>query len=365
MKKISFIIANDTIFHSLNKIIEQLNVVAIVEVWSQFGVNEGAEETIMLHYPSLYKGKISIIDAFFIETDAIVLCNDWSTEAKSIIKIFRSRGIPSVCLQESVVGFNDIAKRLEHSDFVLTQDMSSSKLITAPKIIPVGNPRYENYQAKELPSEQKIALINCNFTYGIYEEERLGWIRGCVEEALACGYSPKISKHPRDNGDLEQFDEYIIRSSVSSIENQIEEASVILTRFSSLIHESILKGRPVIYYNPHEENFNYDFGNEFPILHYVSNQTELKACLVAISNKSSETILREAKKYVDENLLIREKKPSTLITEFLRDTDLKVQRHMLPKWKLMDKDFFLTCARYLKLALARWKFVSASNKRQP
>ncbi|MNP01042.1 hypothetical protein D3C76_928440 [compost metagenome] len=351
MRKISFIIANDTIFYSLDKVIRNLIPSCHVDIWTQHGVNEGAENIIQSKYPAFYKGKLSIFRAFYIKSEAVVLCNDWSSEAKSIIKILRSRGIPTVCLQESVVGFKDKFKRLEHSDYVLTQDVSSGNLISSPKIIPVGNPRYEEYETTKVAAHGRQVLINCNFTYGIFEDVRQSWLRDCVSTVLKAGYIPKISKHPRDHGNLDEFAEYVIPSSVSSIAAQIEASKLIITRFSSLIHESILKGRPVIYYNPHGENFNYEFGQNFEALRYANNKESLEDAFMSLSQKHIDVIHQDSVKYINENLIIKEKKPSEQISDFLVSADLHLQRRKPSATAVFDYNFIRTLSLYIKNAL--------------
>ena len=77
-----------------------------------------------------------------------------------------------------------------------------------------------------------------------------------------------------------------IKSNAAIVHKTIAESSVIITRFSSLIHESIAYGRPVIYYNPHLEKMSYDFEPDQKNLIVAYNKRELKEALSILSLKA-------------------------------------------------------------------------------
>ena len=58
-----------------------------------------------------------------------------------------------------------------------------------------------------------------------------------------------------------------VRTSSVNIQQLISQSSFVITRFSSLIYEALALGRPVVYFNPHGERYNYDF--EFDQKHLI------------------------------------------------------------------------------------------------
>ena len=86
--------------------------------------------------------------------------------------------------------------------------------------------------------------------------------------------NPPISKHPRDNGEFPDFP--IILSNAFKIQEQIESSSLVISRYSSIIYEALLMGRPVIYYNPHNEKMRTFNEDDIGGIFKVYKKSELK-----------------------------------------------------------------------------------------
>jgi len=215
--------------------------------------------------------------------DIFVLYNDWTKAAIRIISQCHRLKIPVVCIQESLIDFGDSFKRMQYADDVIIQGIRSATLLPRKHFFLAGNPRYEGSSAKGKSAE--YALINCNFTYGIFEEVRYDWLDDVTAVLDDLGISYLISQHPRDTGDLSKYKKHL-RSSGDKVTKQIDKAGVLITRFSSLIHESLTRKVPVVYYNPHDEQMHYDFGFNPEFLVMVKGKSFLKESVATLYNKN-------------------------------------------------------------------------------
>lgn len=143
-----------------------------------------------------------------------------------------------------------------------------------------------------------MALINSNFTYGIFENKRDGWIDDITSCLNQFDIKFNISQHPRDKGDLSRYSDHLIQSNSQSINNQIMDSDLVITRFSSLIHEAILMGRKVIYYNCHNEEMKYDFRFNNKFLFICNSKQELFEVLKQLKFDPIEITKQEYNDYV-------------------------------------------------------------------
>jgi hypothetical protein len=186
-------------------------------------------------------------------TKIVVFANDWSPENRKICRLAREMRIPTVCIQEGPQDFElDGGKwqQMQQADYVFAQGPITLCYLEAKYFIITGNPRLSSYLPVPLPNRPMV-MINSNFTYNVYEDWRERWVRDCVRACNRLGVSYFISQHPRDNGAFEKYN--VIKSGAFKIVDQIKKASIVITRFSQVLYEAMLMGRPVIYYNPHGE----------------------------------------------------------------------------------------------------------------
>jgi len=247
-----------------------------------------------------------------VRPDVLLLLNDWSKEPQRIIAHCRWLGIPVICLQESVIDFGDRFRRMLWADHVLVQGAQTVRDLDRETYFVTGNPRYENIPpAGERGNE---ALINCNFTYGIFEDQRYGWLDDIHDTLAAEGLDYAISQHPRDTGDLKKYNK-VLPSSSARVHGQLENAAFLVTRFSSLIHEALVMGVPVIYYNPHGETMQYDFGFNGRFIFLATTREELRDAVQRL--RSVQWSPEELEEYLAIHCLPRHPVPSANIDHLL------------------------------------------------
>ena len=281
---ILFVTASDTLVRLLLPVAAALEKAGekIAFAKLQF-TDESAEFELAQHRPrSDYVGSVRHHAAWLQKYRAIVMGNDWGREARAMILLARRLGLPTICVQESVINFTDSMRRMRYAEHVLVQGAVSARMLAdRQKISITGNPRYENLAIG--PQDQSAdVLLNCNFTYGVEEDNRHAWLKAAVDACNATSRPVTILQHPRDVADLSVYGKPVIRTNAGTIHDRLRKGSVVVTRFSSLIHEAIALGRPAVYFNPHEESVGYDFGQTCAVLRRAKSPAELEDALTSL-----------------------------------------------------------------------------------
>lgn len=185
-----------------------------------------------------------------IQPGALVLANDWNCDSTALIDSAWTRRIPSVCVQEGCVEFFDNLSRMQRCHYPFMQGPAMLGHLNHEAFFLTGNPRFDELRPAAPPPEPRI-MLNCNFTYGVQEQARGDWIRAAAEVCRARGAGFFISQHPRDGGEFPGLP--VETSGALSVSDQLARCSILVTRFSTLVYEAMLMGRPCIYYNPHGE----------------------------------------------------------------------------------------------------------------
>jgi hypothetical protein len=220
------------------------------------------------------------------EHSVLVLGNDWGPTERKINEDFLSKGINTVCVQESSIDFNSHDNRMRFCSFPVFQGVATLQNFDVSGMIcaVIGNPRFEELKPLRFPPDRK-ALVNVNFTYGIYEDKRNQWVEDIVSTCDELNIEYIISQHPRDNGDLSKYK--VLRSSAMLVHDSIAESSVVISRFSALLTEAVCLGRPAVYYNPHGEKVDYKFEADDSMFYIARNKTELKRALSSINQQQN------------------------------------------------------------------------------
>lgn len=278
---ILFVCASDTLVRLLLPIAEKLMAdghrVAFAKL--QF-TDECAEfELAARVLRSQYVGSVRHTASWLAAYSAIVMGNDWGLEIRALILQARRLGVPTICVQESVINLTDNIRRMRYAQHVLVQGRVSAEMLRdRPGVHVTGNPRYQHLVIAPRSVDRRV-LINCNFTYGVEEGRRDEWLNGAIGACDAIGSPVTILQHPRDVADLSTFGKRVIRTNSATIHDRLQEGDILVTRFSSLIHEAIALGRPAVYFNPYRESVGYNFGKECSVLRYASDSAGLAVAI--------------------------------------------------------------------------------------
>ncbi len=309
--KVAFYLQSDTLVRSALPIIKHLDQasfkVFVPPVNQENSAKQLDEDGIA--YEVFSKSKIR---AF--KPDVLVCLNDWSKLAKWVIMQARSISIPSVCIQESMIDFSE-NRRMTFADSVMLQGSFYLQKLDRKLTMLTGNPRYEHLIYSRQSKGDKV-LINCNFTYGIFESQREAWLSDITNVLKDQNLEYQISQHPRDKGNLSKFSN-VINSSASSVHEQLSGAKLLITRFSSLIHEALFFNIPVIYYNPHGEKQYQNLEIDEKVITLVRNKDELHVAVVNVLGRELQN--QDYQQYIAKNCLPSTRKdlPSERIAKLL------------------------------------------------
>ena len=220
----------------------------------------------------------------------IIICaNDWSPEYNAIKLMADSLSVPIIAVQEGPQDWEQKIdgkdpRKYRNADVFFAQGYRVLQEIMPPFSVVTGNPKNDSFNPLPLP-DKPCVLINCNFTYDQYEEHRETWmlevIRCCNE--LKIQYF--ISQHPRDYSDWSQYN--VVKSSALAIGEQLKKASIIITRFSNIPYEALGCGRPVIYFNPHQEPMTTFRDRNSRAVIYTEEYNELRSALASHTQSMS------------------------------------------------------------------------------
>lgn len=149
----------------------------------------------------------------------------------------------------------------------------------------------------------KLAVLNSNFTYGSLEDKREYFISSAQEALNQLGWDWVITKHPADKGNYKN-----LPLSEKSLYALINECTVFISRFSTGIIEALAAGKPVIYYNCHQEK-NDKFKNSLGAYEIANSKEELAQALTKVEldliakvdfRKRAEDFLKEHTAYSEK-----------------------------------------------------------------
>ena len=186
---------------------------------------------------------------------AVLTMMDWGP-AEKILARARQRGSVIVAKVEGAQDFRNVdtlrmVVPYSRSDLVLAQGEFDAVNVMSENVEVVGSTRMERlYRAGvrgTLEVPQWGPLINLNFSYGTYEALSRLWYEAARIGAARSGMRPRTSVHPAVSAP------YVRSKSTWPLSLDLEISSHLITRCSTALIDSLLMGRPVVYFNPHRE----------------------------------------------------------------------------------------------------------------
>lgn len=210
----------------------------------------------------------------FMNFKALVCSVDWID--RDLIKKFQQKGVYTIGLVDGIEDFEDedyscSRHAYQTVEFVLTCGKNDMNFLLnkEDKCSIVGLPKMYDMWHSNVEFPQKImVMINVNFTYGTFEDKRDLWLSEVITACKILNLNYIISQHHADKGDLSNFN-----LSTDNIYDTIKKSSIIISRFSTVISESLALGKPVVYHNPHNEKVKLykNPRNAFSISHDINS----------------------------------------------------------------------------------------------
>lgn len=280
------------IFARIARELRKLDIQSIVIDISIYNIHKrfiSDEERLQYRDINTIFAKYSDIKNLPLSGKAYVFALDWSSVFRKFIYDLQLYNVPAIGFYEGISDdFNVETKRAflpyRLFDYLLIPGVYYKK-IYSKKTYVVGMPTIDDLLRTDpsFPMEH-LAIINCNFSYGVLDDKRLLFLNTAIEACKKAGISYVISQHPADRGDLK--DKFVSSDSVYDL---LKKGSFLISRFSTCIIESLALGKPVIYFNPHNEKME-TFKDSLGAYHIASTIEDLQYCISKVINEIDKKI---------------------------------------------------------------------------
>lgn len=212
--------------------------------------------------------------------------NDWDYISRPLVLAARVAGLMTLGIVEGIQDYNDADTAVVRNAYRLVENVILPGVFdyryftetSDQRVFITGIPRIQAMRSQPepllSPAMRKRILINSNFSYGVLIQHRDDWLTAAVRTVKAAGYNPVISRHPADKGQL--FPELV---STDDFYQTLRTCCGSVQRFASGVLEAIAHGKPVFYFNIHNEKadkFTFDPMGTYPVSH---SEDELAADL--------------------------------------------------------------------------------------
>jgi glycosyltransferase involved in cell wall biosynthesis len=255
-------------FRNLAAIARQLNVLGVKTVILDisrskcFAVSRCISAAELVSYSDIqfYFIAVERMSPVFLNAGAYVVSIDWGKPAEDIVFQARQRGIPVIALYEGINDDNLLhppqpprRKPLPYrnAEHLLLPGGYYAPLYAKQTASVVGLPHVRKLLDEPVcfPPTPR-AVINVNFTYGILEDSREQFLMSAIRACEDLGLPYVVSQHPADRGDLAG-----LTPSGQSVYACVKQGTLLISRFSTCVLEALALGKPVIYHNPHGEQY--------------------------------------------------------------------------------------------------------------
>lgn len=185
---------------------------------------------------------------------AVVSLNDWGP-LKEALRAARDAGVPTFAKVEGVQDFEDVESKWERRPYrsaavILAQGTNDVDALPEQHTFIVGSSRLERIWNAPAIERGEHALVNLNFTFHVLTEQRDRWLSSVHQGLEASGVPGLVSRHPAERGPV-----FGLPVATKPFRYEITQAGLLVTRFSTVAFESIARGVPFVYHNPHGERF--------------------------------------------------------------------------------------------------------------
>jgi hypothetical protein len=251
---------------------------ALVDAGSEYddNIKEGIKENSDVTF--IHKDQVSAT-----VRRGLVASIDWdSAFGRPLLQAERAKGGLTIGIIDGIEDFEDADYHYDRDayntvEYVLLMGSDDQKYLDhkREKTSIIGLPKMFDlyHETKQYPRQPKV-MLNVNFTYGTFEEAREGWVSGAIQACRDAGLAFTISQHHADHGDFAAD-----MVSDKTVYDTIRECSIVVSRFSTVILESLALGKQVIYFNPHGETVSL-YKNPAGAYQIATSVAELYQCLL-------------------------------------------------------------------------------------
>jgi hypothetical protein len=184
---------------------------------------------------------------------ALVVMNDWGT-TRPLIERARALSIPVFAWVEGVQDFADTdtgqdRRPYRHVDHVFCLGPYDHAQLEGVERSTVGSRRLRAlWQTAPQSPARPFVTVNSNFTYGIHTEHRRMWLASARRACRRADVAWTISRHVAERGLVPPW-----RVSPLPVDDLLARSTTLISRFSTLAYEALVRGVGLVYHNPHGE----------------------------------------------------------------------------------------------------------------
>jgi hypothetical protein len=255
---------------SIIKKLEEYNIKTIV-------IRSNLNKRFIDEITNITKVDVDIVFTDLIDYKIFICFVDWHELGPILVKFSHKRNKSTIGIVEGITDFTDSDYKQNRDaygkvQYVFTTGENDSKYLKNKKTFLVGIPKMQDQLKEEIMFPKKdLVVINLSFVALTYNDDSKYWLEEVVSACDNLNLDYIISQHPTDKTDLTSF------KNVTNLKiyDAIKRGTLIISRFSTVILESLAFGKPVVYHKPKKETnplFNENL-NSFSISY---TQEELK-----------------------------------------------------------------------------------------
>ncbi len=298
--------------HELDKLNISSCFIDLTNQFKDYGVRKYAKENNiqnLLDIKFLLSGRI--------KTKSIFVMNDFSGKVNQLLEISKLNKIIRFGLTEAPFYDYDFDNYYNNVDVLFTcgKYEDTHYLKKGLKTFLVGLPRVDSLLKENISFHEKTKiLINLNFSFQYDSDElREPWLDQVVESCKSLGYEFIINKHYADKAPIQ----YPI--SENTFYEDCREASLLITRESSVILESLALGKPVVFHNLFGYNMDYFLNNQNAFS--ISNDVDSLIRSIKYEIDRKENVREFSRDYLSEKIYIEKQKDAVeLISNQIKKT---------------------------------------------
>jgi hypothetical protein len=291
--------------------------IAFIDIKDRYD-NEGAfDEILKSKIPYI---PIDVVKLGFVKLKLFICMNDWEKGlAYPFVQKFNEMDITTIGIVEGITDFTAVDYKKERAayqtvEYVLTAGRNDlhylknkkTSIIGIPKMIPLWKKK-EIYFPKET-----LIIINVSFLGLKYNEYGNVWIQDVIDTCNELNLKYMISKHPNDKTNTNNLN--VTNKTIYEI---LDEGTLLVSRFSTTILESVALGKPAVYFKPQPEKTTL-YDNNFGAFSIAHDKQELKEKIL-FELEHKDNVRERANKFLDAQCNINEQiKPEVLAAQFIQ-----------------------------------------------
>ncbi|WP_044419404.1 hypothetical protein [Halarcobacter anaerophilus] len=295
-----------------------LDMIPIIEELKKFGIKtivikSNLNKKFVDKISTLEKVDIDVVFTDLIDYKIFICFVDWHELGPILVDFSHKRNKSTIGIVEGVTDFKDSDYKLKRNaygrvKYIFATGENDLKYLKNKKSFVVGIPKMKKQLNEKIYFPPKtLVIINLSFVALNYNDDSIYWLEDIVNTCESLKLNYLISQHPSDKTDLTNF----INITDLSIYDAIKIGTIIISRFSTVILESLAYGKPVVYYKPKKET-NTLFNNNFNSFSIANNKKELKkAILYELSQK--DTIREKSNLFLHKQCNINSKDNSSYL----------------------------------------------------